>query len=326
MLLRSYVSDLLAAEDLRQSTLDTYASVMANHVNKPSADFDPALGDRDVEDIGPADIRGFFADLRRRGVGPGAIDMVYRLLNKTFRAAVAEETLERNPMRAVKRAKPKKAQIEPPTREELDAIIAHTQPRYRALTELLAWAGPRIGEAGGLTVDCWNAEKRRIKIDQQSSRYGFGEELKTDAAYRDLILPKYVNEALKRHVAEFPPIDGRLFSTRTGAPVTSDNFYGAFKTACRRAGITRKLSPHKLRHHALSSMARAGVPPKAAQAAAGHTSPILTLQVYTHVNDEDLQDIADRMEGAISGVPEQRPAPTATPTIEPPPFSAAPVG
>jgi integrase/recombinase XerD len=133
-----------------------------------------------------------------------------------------------------------------------------------------------------------------------------------------LVLPNYVNDLLKWHVKTYPPVDGRLFSTRAGTPVTSDSYYGAFKTACRRAGVTRKLSPHKLRHHAISAMARAGVPVKVAQDAVGHTSPVMTLGVYTHTNQQDLEDLADSVDNVIANVPNQRPPLS-------PPFQAASV-
>lgn len=295
-----YIEDLLAAEDLRASTQATYASALRTHIK-------PLIGDLEIETIGTADIRGFFADMRRNGVGPGAVDMVYRLLSKTFLAAMKEDppTRTTNPMSAVKRSKPKRSNIEPPTPEELEAIIAKMLPRYRALTELMAWTGLRIGEAAGLMMSSWNQETRKIRVEQQSGRFGFGEELKTDAAYRDLYLPAKVNHALKLHVKRYPPVDGRIFSTNRGTPVINDRYYKVFQRAKRRAGITRPLSPHKLRHHAITAMGRAGVPPKAAQAAVGHTTAALTLDIYTHINDDDLMNIADRMDGVL-GLPPLR--------------------
>lgn len=300
MRLDRYIDDLLASEDLRASTLATYASVLRNHIN-------PALGESNIEGITPAEIRGFFADLRRRNVGPGAIDMTHRLLAKAFNAAISEETITKNPMSAVKRSKPKRSKVEPPTPEELAAIIANIHPRHRAITELMAWTGLRVGEAAGLVMSAWDANTRRIRVDQQSSRFGFGEELKTEAAYRDLVLPKHVNEVLKQHVWKYPTIDGRIFSSRDHNPVNCVTYYRAFENAKRRAGITRPLSPHKLRHHAITAMGRAGVPPKVTQNAVGHTTAALTLDIYTHINDADLTDLADRIDATIAApVPEQR--------------------
>lgn len=290
MRLTTYIEDLLAAENLRATTMSTYASTIKNHI-APSD-----LGALDVEAIQPVDVRSFFAGLYRRGVGLGAIDMTYRLLSKTFRAAIADQLIERNPMAAVKRPRLGRTRLDPPTREELDAIVGAIQPRYRAMTLLMAWCGLRVGEAAGLRTEDWLPEQRRIYVRQQSGRYGLGE-LKTDSSRRVVIVPAFVAAELEAHLMKYPPVDGRLFSTRVGNWVNNDSYYTVFRSACRRAKV-RAFHPHELRHHAVSAMARSGAPIKAVQAAVGHASPKLTLEVYSHVNERDLEDIAARLDAA----------------------------
>lgn len=287
--LKRYIEDLLAAENLRASTVATYSSVMRNHIV-------PGIGHMQVEEVRPVDVRGFFADLYRRGVGIGSIDMVYRLLSKSFRAAMADQLIERNPMAAVKRPRQVRTHLDPPTAEQLEAIVAAIQPRYRAMTMVMAWCGLRVGEAAGLRPQDWDPTTRRIYVRQQSARYGIGE-LKTDASRRQVIAPAFVAAELERHLRKFPPVDGRLFATRVGNWITNDSYYGAFQTACRRAGV-RAFHPHELRHHAVSAMARSGAPIRAVQAQVGHASPKLTLEVYSHVNQQDLEDIAARLDAA----------------------------
>jgi integrase len=296
--LKTYIEDLLAAENLRPSTLATYASVMRNHIV-------PGLGHFELEEVKPVQIRSFFADLYRRKVGVGAIDMVYRLLSKAFRAAISDQMIDRSPMAAVRRPRQSRIQLDPPTAAELDAIVAAIQPRYRALTLVMAWCGLRIGEAAGLRVADWDPESRRIYVRQQSARYGIGD-LKTDASRRMVVAPRMVAAELDRHIKKYPPTDGLLFATRVGNAVTNDSYYGAFQTACRKAGL-RRFHPHELRHHAVTAMARSGAPIKAVQAAVGHASSKMTLEVYSHVNQQDLVDIADRLD-AVHDVPAQRPA------------------
>lgn len=299
MLLKTYIEDLLAAEDLRASTLATYASVIRNHI-------EPGVGQLEVEAITPVQMRAFFADLYRRKVGVGAIDMVYRLLSKSFRAAVADQLIERSPMAAIKRPKQSRTQLDPPTQDELNEIVKAINGRYKALTILMAWTGLRIGEAAGLRLEDWDASRRRIYVRQQSARYGVGD-LKTDSSQRVVIAPKIVVRALEHHVKKYPPVDGRLFSTRLGNWVNNDSYYGAFVTACRKAGV-RRFHPHELRHHAVSAMLRNGAPVKAVQTVVGHSTPNMTLSVYTHVNEQDLEDIADRLDEAMS-IPDQRSEP-----------------
>lgn len=298
MKLKTYIEDLLAAENLRASTLATYRSVLKNHIG-------PTIGELEIEAIRPVDTRAFFADLYRRNVGVGAIDMVYRLLSKTFRAAVAEQTIDRSPMTTIKRPKLTRSELAPPTREELDAIVARIQPRYRAMTLVMAWCGLRVGEAAGLRVEDWDPTSRRLLIRQQSARYGVGE-LKTDASRRTVYAPLFVAEALERHLLQYPPVDGRLFSTRVGNWITNDSYYTVFRSACRRAKV-RNFHPHELRHHAVSAMVRSGASVRAIQRQAGHATSKMTLEVYSHVNEQDLADIADRLDEQ-NGNPPSEPA------------------
>jgi len=298
MKLKTYIEDLLAAENLRTSTQATYASVLKNHIA-------PTIGQLEIEAIRPVDTRAFFADLYRRGVGLGSIDMCYRLLSKTFRAAVAEQTVGHNPMATVKRPKLTRSELSPPTQEELSAIVAAIQPRYRAMTLVMAWCGLRVGEAAGLRVEDWDPTTRRLYIRQQSARYGVGE-LKTDASRRVVFAPVFVAEALAKHLLQFPPVDGRLFSTRVGNWITNDSYYTVFRSACRRAKV-RDFHPHELRHHAVSAMVRSGASIKAIQRQAGHATSKMTLEVYSHINDQDLEDIAARLDEQ-NGKPPSEPA------------------
>ncbi len=60
------------------------------------------------------------------------------------------------------------------------------------------------------------------------------------------------------------------------------NVKRALHEDCDRLGLPL-LSPHGLRHLHLSLLAMHGVPLKAAQARAGHSSPVVTLKVYQRV-------------------------------------------
>jgi integrase len=288
---RDFAADVLAADDLRPGTLRSYDSALRCHIL-------PAIGDREVSSIDAAQIRVLFADMRRRDVGPGAIHMTRKVLNKVLRVALEDGLLERNPMASLRLPARSKVTLDPPSKEDVAAIAAAITPRHRALVLVLAWTGLRIGEAGGLTVDDYDPVKRRLLVRRQSTSYGMAD-LKTAAARRVVAVPRFVADELDAHLEKYPPVDGRLFSTTHGTPIRASKFYSTFTRACDRAGLRRRFHPHELRHHAVSAMARSGAPIKAVQAAVGHTSAKLTLEVYSHVSEDDLQAIADRLDEAV---------------------------
>lgn len=283
----SYLPDLLESEDLRTASRRTYESNLRVHIL-------PGLGDKFVETLTPAELRAFFADQRRRGIGPGATQLSYRLLSKMYRAAVADEMIPRNPLDAVRAPRSKRKREDPPSSEDVRALAQTIAPEYRTLLLVLAWTGLRIGEAGGLRAENWDPERRRLQVKQQATRHG-SNDLKTAAARRNVPVPRWLARTLDKHLAENPPIDGRIFSSRKGGPVNSDVFYPVFRSACRAAGLP-KFHPHDLRHHAVSAMLSAGVPPKVVQAIVGHESAKLTLEVYGHVSDDDLGAAADQLD------------------------------
>ena len=52
---------------------------------------------------------------------------------------------------------------------------------------------------------------------------------------------------------------------------------------------------HDLRHAYITSLARAGAHPKVIQELAGHATPMVALQVYTHLSDDDKRAAVDAL-------------------------------
>ena len=88
-----------------------------------------------------------------------------------------------------------------------------------------------------------------------------------------------------------------VFSRPVGTFVArSKSSVGWFAVAARRAGIAEKLTPHDLRHTAASLAVSAGANVKAVQRMLGHASAAMTLDVYADLFDDDLDDVARRLD------------------------------
>jgi integrase len=72
-----------------------------------------------------------------------------------------------------------------------------------------------------------------------------------------------------------------------------------FDPAVKRAGLT-ELTPHGLRHTAASLAVSAGANVKAVQRMLGHKDAGMTLNTYADLFDEELDSVAERLDGAVS--------------------------
>lgn len=85
------------------------------------------------------------------------------------------------------------------------------------------------------------------------------------------------------------PKGDSLLMTTSGMPVTSQWVRSRLRSLAVRAGLTKRVTPHMLRHTAATQLLEAGVDIRYVQKLLGHSS-IATTQIYTHVTDSSLRD------------------------------------
>jgi len=82
-----------------------------------------------------------------------------------------------------------------------------------------------------------------------------------------------------------------------GGPLRNSNFRrSVWDPAVKASGMPADLVPHDLRDTAASLMIASGASIKAIQRALGHASAAMTLDTYGGLFEDDLEDLADRME------------------------------
>ena len=103
-------------------------------------------------------------------------------------------------------------------------------------------------------------------------------------------------ELLKRYLANSRPhfenIKSKdyLFINRRGEQLTRQSFFLIIKEKAKLAGITKDISPHKLRHSFASHLLERGLDLRLIQELLGHED-ISTTEIYTHINNIKLKEI-----------------------------------
>lgn len=302
---------------LRPSTQRIYDANIRNHIL-------PELGAVELGKLTPSMLRGWLAGLavkvgRRGTLAPGSVAQAYRTLNRLLEAAVENELLGRNPLRSVK---PPRVEAEPMrflSHDEVAALAAAIDPRYRALVLLAAYSGLRAGELAALRRKHADLLHRTITVVEQVQRIGGRFVVlppKSAAGRRCVAIPALVADALQEHLANFgePGPEGLVFPAPGGGFLRPENFRNrSWLPAVKAAGVA-PLRLHDLRHTCASLAIAAGADVKVLQRMLGHASAALTLDRYGHLMPGQERSVADRLDAMAR---QATPAPIAAVTSLP---------
>lgn len=156
--------------------------------------------------------------------------------------------------------------------------------RDRAMIEFLYATGVRVTELVTLAMRDLNVDLQCVRIHGKGSK----DRLIPYGDMADQWLRLYFQNA--RNTLLGTQSSKCVFVTRRGGGMTRQGFWKNLKQYALKAGITRELSPHKLRHTFATHLLNHGADLRAVQELLGH-SDISTTQIYTHVSRERLKQI-----------------------------------
>jgi integrase len=155
--------------------------------------------------------------------------------------------------------------------------------------ELAASTGLRRGELFALRWQQIDFAERRIHVVES----------KTDAGERIVPMFGSARQVLleQRARSRFKAPQHFVFCTAAGTAVDAHNFMvKEFYGAMQRSNMEKQFRFHDLRHYAVSCLIQQGANVLLVSRVAGHSRPSMTLDVYSHLFDEDLTQAATRFD------------------------------
>ena len=223
---------------------------------------------------------------------PASVRKVVYVLARLFRDAVGTKIV-RSPVDGIVLPRIRKSAKETLDRVEVAKLADAMPDEYRAFAYVCGVAGLRIGEALALR---WSDVKIDAAVPSIVVRAS-----KTDGGVRAVPLAAVVVDEL-RDLREWtdPGARALVFPTPRGSAYLPGNFRNrVFYPARDAVGLPSTITPHSLRHSALTSWLEAGATPMLAAAWAGHSDGgALIVRTYGHVRPAHADHVLDALNGA----------------------------
>ena len=154
--------------------------------------------------------------------------------------------------------------------------------RDRAILELLFSTGLRVSELCGLNRDSINLSKKNSS--NEFSVRGKGDKI------RLVFVSENAKNALKSYLEKRQDVDPALFCLTPRSVERLVKYYAA------KAGLSKKVTPHSIRHSFATDLLINGADIRSVQALLGHSN-ITTTQIYTHITDKQLREVHEAFHG-----------------------------
>lgn len=296
---RTYLDHLSVERGLARNTLTSYRRDLRRY-----QEYLAAGGVDGLDQITEATVAGFLMRLREGDADhpPLSATSAARTVVAVrgfHKFAVADGLASSDPASGVKPPTPAKRLPKALPLADVEAILeAAGAPgttlalRDRALLEVLYGTGARISEAVGLDVD---------DLDWGESGVD-GTVLLRGKGGKERIVPvgSFAREAVDAYlvrgrpelaaVSTGPTTGGALFLNARGGRLSRQSAWAVLVKAADRAGVTRDVSPHTMRHSFATHLLDGGADVRVVQELLGHAS-VTTTQVYTLVTVDNLREV-----------------------------------
>lgn len=262
------------------------ASSQANYARYLRVHIVPICGDVKLRDVKADHANRLVANLRQAGHVPKGINMILGVLLTLLNDAVEWQYLARNPLARFRPVKEPELHFDYWSAAEVQQFLNGSLHDPLAPLFLVAInTGMRRGELCALKWDRVDLVRNQLTISRSLSRYGLSETTKSgrkryvpiSSVVKDVLL-----KLMREQRGEF------VFCDEKGLPIDAHHLCRVFHRSQRRAGFTRMIRFHDLRHTFASHFMMNGGNIYDLQKILGHSTLEMT-QRYAHMSPAHLE-------------------------------------
>ncbi len=241
-----------------------------------------AFGDDLPGDITPARLQAFISRLGKRGYARRTVQLHHDILSMVYDYCLLHGYVSASPMEAVSIPKGlRTTRRTVPEDAALEAVRTRTDAPLAPLAMMLLYAGLRRGEALALRQEDIDRKAKVIHVTKALEFVGNRPEIKvpkTESGVRDVPIPAVLMPFI-------PTGPGYLFPGEDpDHPMTKTMYRKRWAAYCREIGY--EVTAHQFRHGYATYLYEAGVPVLAAQKLLGHANATTTMNIYTHLREQ----------------------------------------
>jgi len=250
--------------DLTQATYIRRVAEMALHFG------------RSPDTLSREELRGYLRHLNEQGVSLSAFKQTVGALRFLYRVTLDRPEL----LPSVRYPRQKRRKPVVLSQAEVGRLLEVLgNLKHRALAMTLYGGGLRVSEVLGLQMRDIDSDRMVITV-----RHGKGDE------DRQVVLSTVLLETLRAYCRAYRPLTWLFEGRVPGQALTSRTVQVVIKAAGVRAGITKPVTPHKLRHSYATHLLESGTDLRMIQTLLGHRS-LQSTAIYTHVATARLRSI-----------------------------------
>ena len=290
--IRTYLDHLSVERGLAANTLTSYRRDLRRY----QAYLDE-LGIESLDAVTEATVTSFLVRLREGDADHPALSSTSAArtvvaVRGFHKFAVSDGLAKSDPAASVKPPSPAKRLPKALPLSDVEAILEAAGAagttlalRDRALLEVLYGTGARISEAVGLDVDDLDTVDGTVLLRGKGSK----ERLVPVGSYALEAVDAYLVRGRPELLAAGSGTPA-LFLNARGGRLSRQSAWAVLVRAAERAGVTRDVSPHTLRHSFATHLLDGGADVRVVQELLGHAS-VTTTQVYTLVTVDNLREV-----------------------------------